>query len=109
MWSAYTTRQPVLKITSLYTNVPYEQGLNACREALNTRRGCDPPTEDIISLMKLVLKRNNFAFNDIHYLQKHRTAMGTRMAPSYANLFMDQLEKALLQRAEKNQQLGGDI
>ena len=90
-----------LDVTSPYTNIPHEEGLNACREELNTRGVLDPPTEDIINLMKLVLKRNNFAFNDVHYLQKHGTAMGTRMAPSYENLFMDQLGRDLLQRAEK--------
>ena len=42
--------------------------------------------------------QNNFVFGDKHYLQVHGTAMGTRMAPSYANLFMSELEKSLLSR-----------
>ena len=29
---------------------------------------------------------NNFTFNQHHYLQIHGTAMGTKMAPSFANL-----------------------
>ena len=33
----------------------------------------------------------------LHYLQQHGTAMGTHMAPSYANLFMGKLEQMLLQ------------
>ena len=31
---------------------------------------------------------NNFTFNQHHYLQIHGTAMGTKMAPSFANLFL---------------------
>ena len=31
-----------------------------------------------------------------HYLRLHGTAMGTRMTPSYVNLFMGHLEERLL-------------
>ena len=36
----------------------------------------------------MILGMNNFSFNGQHFLQTHGTAMGTRMAPSYANLFI---------------------
>ena len=39
---------------------------------------------------------NNFEFENNHYLQLHDTAMGTKMAPAYANLFMGDLEQKLL-------------
>ena len=39
---------------------------------------------------------NCFLFNENYYLQVHGTAMGTRMAPSYANLFMGKLEREFL-------------
>jgi hypothetical protein len=45
----------------------------------------------------MVLKKNNFTFNGDHYLQINCTAMGTKMAPSYANIFMGKLEKQLLE------------
>jgi hypothetical protein len=38
--------------------------------------------------MATVLKNNNFTFDGNHYLQINGTAMGTKMAPSYANMFM---------------------
>ena len=41
----------------------------------------------------MVLTMNNFSFNNEDYLQKHGTAMGTRMTPSYANLFMGKFEQ----------------
>ena len=47
------------------------------------------PTNGIIDLA-------DFEFDDKHYLQKRGTTIGTRMAPSYANLFMHDLESKLL-------------
>ena len=41
----------------------------------------------------------NFTFNDSHYLQIHGTAMGTKMAPSFANLFLGLFEKNALRNA----------
>ena len=41
-------------------------------------------------------KNNNFTFDGNHYLQINGTAMGTKMAPSYANIFMGDLEERLL-------------
>ena len=71
----------MLDVTSLHTNMPHDEGLDACREALDTREVLDPSTDDIIKLIYLVLKRSNFSFDNTHYLPKHGTAMGTRMAP----------------------------
>ena len=39
---------------------------------------------------------NNFEFENNHYLQLHGTAMGTKMVPAYANLFMGDLEQKIL-------------
>ena len=81
----------------LYTNIPHEEGLDACREILNTRGFLDPLMDNIIHLITLILKMSNFSFDDLHYLQKHRTAMGTRMALSFANIFMRSLESEVFQ------------
>ena len=40
-------------------------------------------------------------FEDEHFLQIHGTAMGTWMAPSYANIFMGMLENRILQTVDK--------
>ena len=47
----------------------------------------------------MILTMNNFTFNDSHYLQIHGTAMGTKMAPSFANLFLGLFEKNSLRNA----------
>ena len=47
----------------------------------------------------MILTMNNFTFNLQHYLQIHGTAMGTKMAPSFANLFLGMFETKALTNA----------
>jgi predicted GIY-YIG superfamily endonuclease len=47
----------------------------------------------------LVLKNNVFEFNKEYFLQTSGTAIGTKMAPAYANIFMSILERDLLNAA----------
>ena len=47
----------------------------------------------------IILTKNNFTFQDRNVPQVQSTAMGTKMAPSYANLFMSDLEDRLLSSA----------
>ena len=49
------------------------------------------PTDDIVNLAELVLRNNIFEFDGKHFLQKRGTAIGTRMTPAYANIFMHDL------------------
>ena len=90
-----------LKVSSLYTNIPHEEGITACGEFLNHPEKQELPTIDLCQLIRLVLTKNSFVFNKMNYLQVHRTAMGPRMAPSYANLFMGKLEREFLQTQDK--------
>ena len=89
-----------MDVTSLYTNIPHDDGIRACKEALNARDKQCPATSFLSILIKLILTLNNFVFNDKHYLQIHGTAMGTSMAPNYANIFMGALETDMLAKAE---------
>ena len=57
------------------------------------------PTGTLSDLIRLILTLNNFSFNDNHYLQIYGTAMGTKMAPSYANLFLGYFEANALENA----------
>ena len=83
-------------VNSLYTNIPHDEGIEACRLFLETRPLLHPPTVYLTKMMELILKQNNFTFNNEHYLQVNGMAVGTRMAPSYANLFMASVEVQLL-------------
>ena len=82
-------------VTSLYTNIPRSDGIKTCEEAWDEMDIKDPPTQVLVKLLTLVLKCNNFEFNGQHYLQVQGTAIRTKMAPAYANMFMGRLEKQL--------------
>ena len=88
-----------MDVSSLYTNIPQDEGISACEAVWNTRKDKNPSTECLVKLLKLVLKNNNFTFSGIHYLQIDGTSMGTKMAPSYANIFMGKLEERLISSA----------
>ena len=77
-----------LDVSSLYTNTPHNQGFDACRHFLDTRPNKHIPTETLCDLLRMILTMNNFTFNQQHYLQIHGTAMGTKMAPPFANFFL---------------------
>jgi hypothetical protein len=49
-----------------------------------------------VEMLTLVLKNNNFTVDGNHYLQINETAMGTKMAPSYANTLMGDLEELFI-------------
>ena len=88
-----------LDISSLYTNIPHNEGINACDYFLRTRSHPTIPTGTLCDLIRMILTMNNFCFNDNHHLQIHGTAMGTRMAPSFANLFLGYFEANALEKA----------
>ena len=57
--------------------------------------------EFILKAISIVLKENTFKFDGKNYKQVQGTAMGTKMAPTYATLVMGFLEKQLYQRIEE--------
>ena len=87
-----------IDVSSLYTNIPHNEGIDACRKYLSTRTIEEPPTWLIINLLRYILTLNYFEFNGRVYHQVSGTAMGTKMAPNYANLFMGDLEEKLIAR-----------
>ena len=88
-------------VKSLYTNIPTEGGLEGCKYFLTTNGRSINVINIVLKFIGLILNCNIFRFGNAHYLQKCGTAMGTKMAPSYANLFMGYVEKDLLERCEK--------
>ena len=88
-----------IDVVGLYPHIPHNEGLEAIRKILNMRTNQEIPTDDIVDLEELVLKNNNFEFGGKYFLQKRRPAMGTRMPPAYANLFMPDLESQRLDLA----------
>ena len=50
----------------------------------------------ICDLTELVLKRNLFEFNNKYFIQPSGTAIGTQLAPGYANMFLSIFERSML-------------
>ena len=84
-----------LDVSSLYTNIPHNEGITPSRHFLDTRdrNSSIVGTETLCDLIRMILTMNNFTFNDKHYLQIHGTAMGTRMVPYYANLLLAKFDR----------------
>ena len=57
-------------------------------------------------MLRLILKENSFQFNGKHYLQTHGTAMGTKTAVSFANIFMAHIETTILSESFLSLQFG---
>ena len=79
---------------SLYTNIPQEEGIDiVCTACDNFHKNNPPiPTKYLREMLGLILKENSFQFNGRHLLQTHGTAMGTKTAVSFANIFMAKIE-----------------
>jgi hypothetical protein len=87
-----------LDVTSLYTNIPIDEGKRAvARHLIRHNPGNPPPdrptNQSIITLLDMTLNKNNFQFYNKNFLQISGTAMGTKCAPSFANLFMADFEE----------------
>ena len=84
-------------MVGLYPNIPNEEGLLAIREALDKRTEKTISTESLMDLAECVIKNNVFEHYTKIYKQKQGTAIGTKMAPPYAILFMASLEEKFLE------------
>ena len=90
-----------MDVTSLYTNIPQEEGITTVCEAYEEFHQGNPPipTRYLRELLSLILQENSFQFNGKDYLQSHGTAMGTRMAVAFANIFMAKIEREIMRQS----------
>ena len=73
-----------MDITSLYTVILNNEGLQALKYFFNQRPIKKPSSETLLRLAELALTLNCFSFGDNYYKQINGVAMGTKMGPSYA-------------------------
>ena len=81
-----------MDITSLYTVIPNCEGLLALKHFFDLRTVKKPSSETLLRRAELVLTLNCFSFAGSYYKQINGVAMGTKMGPSYANLFEGYIE-----------------
>ncbi|XP_068672931.1 uncharacterized protein [Montipora foliosa] len=89
-----------MDVSSLYTNIPQEEGIAIVCNAYETFHNNDPPipTHYLREMLGVILTENSFEFNKKNYLQTHGIAMGTKTAVSFANIFMAEIETNLMQQ-----------
>jgi hypothetical protein len=91
-----------MDVVNMYPSIPHEDGIRSTLEIyskLETSQQC-MKTETLESLLRVVLEHNVFEFNSKYYIQTNGTAIGTKMAPAYANIFMGVLEEKFLNSRE---------
>ena len=93
-----------LDVTSLYTNIPQEEGINTVCRVYENFYGDNTSihTQSLREILILILQENSFEFNDKNYknyLQIHGTAMGTKMAVAFANIVMSSVETEIISQS----------
>ena len=91
-------------VTSLYTNIPHTLGLEAISFWLDKHGNKIEPRfskDFILQGLDLILQNNSFFFDDRYFLQIKGTAMGTKVAPTYAGLVLGFLEEKMHLEIEK--------
>ena len=76
-----------MDVSSLYTNIPQEEGTEIVCKAYDSFHNYNPPIPTRF-------------LREMLGLQTHGTAMETKMAVSFANIFMAKIETTLIQQSE---------
>ena len=82
-----------MDVKALYPSIPNEEGLRACKNALNRRIHPEISTDAVVELIQTVLVNNNFQFDHDNYMQKDGTAIGSKLGMHYACTYMGEWEQ----------------
>ena len=83
-------------VVGLYPSILHDSGLKALKNILDKRKNQDILTADLIKVTEFVLRNNYFEFNGKVKQQISVTAIGTKRAPTYACIYMDEFENEFL-------------
>ncbi|KAM4031683.1 uncharacterized protein ACNLHF_019104 isoform 1-T2 [Anomaloglossus baeobatrachus] len=95
---SFTSRPPdcllvTFDVDSLYTSIAHSDGIQAVKWFLELYGSLSPLQHSFcLDLLQLVLGNNFFLFEDQFYMQQRGTAMGSNVAPPYANIYMAHFE-----------------
>ena len=91
-------------VKSLYSNIPHDLGLTAVGYWYDLNSHLLPrhfSKELIIEGVQLVLENNTFNFANQTFIQHKGTAMGTKLAPTYATLVLGYLEQQMYDKTDE--------
>ena len=83
-------------VKSLHTVIPNDKGFHAFKYFLDKRELLNPKTHTLLRMAELVLTFNSFVFNSENYKQIGDVAMGSKLGPNYASLFVSYVEEKML-------------
>lgn len=84
-----------IDIKLFYTVIPKYGGFQALSHFFDQRANKEPPTHTLTRLTELVFTLNAFSFNAEYYHQIGGAAMGSKMGPSYACLYLGSIEEQI--------------
>ena len=85
-----------INVTARYPSIPHDDGLAKLRNALLVNSIPTLTINGICDMTELVLKRNVFEFSKKYFIQTSGTAIGSKLAPGYTNLFLSIFEHNML-------------
>ena len=94
-----------MDVVGLYPHIPHEEGLESIDEVMDEifmKAGSLQSwldKQDLVTLANDILENNYFEFNGNIYRQRVGTAIGTRFAPAFADIFMPRLERRMLKES----------
>ena len=85
-----------LPIEKLFPSVPRTEGIQACKEALDSRKKPIVPTDNAIEMIETVLDFNGFGLGERNYRQTDGIAIGSRLGRNFACTYMRKWDEELL-------------
>jgi len=83
-------------VIKLYPSIPKQKGLEACREALDTRTDKTIPSKAIEEMITTVLDNNIITFNGTEYKQRKGVAIGSKLGRNFACAYMRKWDEELM-------------
>ncbi|CAJ0940289.1 unnamed protein product, partial [Ranitomeya imitator] len=93
-WRAVTQtalQRPTMRLY-VYTSIAHDKGIEATKSLLEESELTTDTIQLCLDLLRLILYENYFLYEDTFYNQQRGTAMGSNVAPAYANAFMNHFE-----------------
>ena len=76
-------------VTNLYTNVPVDETMTILRNSLiNTNRLGRNEIDELMQLLKTILKQNYFSYDNEYFMQEDGLAMGSPLSGILADLYL---------------------
>ena len=88
-------------VVDLYPSIPHKTRLKALKNASGKKKQKHIPIEKLINMAEFVLKNNFFEYSGSVKQQVSGRVIGTKCVPTYACIYMDEVETDFLKTPER--------